>query len=98
MRFDSACNAVEQRDVLRIGGAFPGESGDLLLLRSQVVAHLVAALARLLARGDELAAGPLGERLHADGGEHVVGLAQLLARVDASALAAQPLPVEEVRS
>jgi hypothetical protein len=40
----------------------------------------------------------LGERLHADRVQHVVGRAQLPARVDAPALAAQPLPVQQVRA
>ena len=43
-------------------------------------------------------AGALGERLHADRGEQVVGGAQLRARVDAAILAAQPLAVEQVRA
>ena len=40
--------------------------------------------------------GPLGERLAAHRGEHVVRGAQLLARVEPPALAAQPLAVEQV--
>ena len=43
----------------------------------ELVARLGAALAHLLARGDQLPAGALGERLHADRGEHLVGGAQL---------------------
>ena len=54
------------------------------------------ALAHLLAGGQQLAAGALGERLRAHRGEHLVGRAQLLARVDAAVLAAQPLAVEQV--
>ena len=61
-------------------------------------ARLGGALAGGLAGGQQLAPGALGERLHADRVEHVVGGAQLLARVDASALAAQPLAVEQVRA
>ena len=40
--------------------------------------------------------GALGERLHADSREHLVGGAQLLARVEPPALAAQPFAVERV--
>ena len=40
-------------------------------------------LAHLLARRDELAPGSLGERLHPDRGEHVVGGPELRASVDA---------------
>ena len=54
------------------------------------------ALADGLAGGQELAPGALGERLDAHAGEHVVGRAQLLARVDAAALAAQPFAVEQM--
>ena len=41
-------------------------------------------------------AGPLGERLRADGGECLVCRVQLGARVDPSALAAEPLAVEQM--
>jgi hypothetical protein len=51
-----------------------------------------------LARGLELAAGALGERLHADRGELVVGGTELGTRVDTAMLAAQPLPVEQMRA
>ena len=51
-----------------------------------------------LAGGQQLAAGPFGERLHADRGEHVVRGAQLRPGFGPSALAAQPLAVEQVRA
>ena len=54
------------------------------------------APADLLARGQQLAAGALGEGLRAHRGEQVVGGAQLAARVDPSALAMQPLAVQQV--
>ena len=54
------------------------------------------ALADFLARGQELAPGPLGERLHAHRRQHLVGGPQLPARFNAAALAAQPLAVEQV--
>src|SRR5580704_19673622 len=40
----------------------------------------------------------LSECLHANGGEHVVGRAQLLACVEAPVIAAQPLPVDQMRA
>jgi hypothetical protein len=43
-------------------------------------------------------AGALGERLHADRGEHVVRGAQLRPRVGLPALAAQPLAEQQVRA
>ena len=54
------------------------------------------ALAGGLAGGQQLAAGPLGERLDAHRRQHLVGGAQLLARVDAPVLASQPLAVEQM--
>jgi hypothetical protein len=39
-----------------------------------------------------------GERLHPHRGQHLVGCAQLLARVDPAVLAAQPLAIEKVRA
>jgi hypothetical protein len=39
--------------------------------------------------------GPLGERLGPEASEHAVGGPQLLARIDAALLAAQPLAVHE---
>ena len=49
-----------------------------------------------LAGGPQLAAGPLGERLHADLSEHLVRGAQLRPRLGPPALAAQPLTVQQV--
>jgi hypothetical protein len=71
----------------------PGEPGNLGFLGCELLARLGAALADLLPGSDQFPAGALGERLHPDRGEQVVGGAQLLARVDASTLAAQPFAV-----
>jgi hypothetical protein len=60
-------------------------------------AVLKCALGHLLPGGDQFPAGALGERLYPDREEQVVGDAELLAGVDASALAAQPLPVQQMR-
>ena len=74
-----------------------GEPGDLRLLRREVVARLRrCACATVSPVASELAAGALGERLGADAAEHLVGGAQLLARVHAPVLAAQPLAVEQL--
>src|SRR5215208_5495431 len=83
---------------LRIGKTVPREAGDLLLLRRELVARLDSALARPPARRHDLAAGALGERLHADPLEQLVGGAQLRARIRAPALPAQPLAVEQMRA
>src|SRR3954454_9864476 len=79
---------------LRIGKTAAREAGDLLLPRRELVARLDRALARLRARRHELATSALGERLHADRVEHLVGGAQLRARIRTPALPAQPLAVE----
>ena len=73
-------------------------SRDLPLLRGQIVARLDRPLAHLLARRQQLPARALGERLHPDRRELLVGGAELLARVDPATLAAQPLAVEQVRA
>ena len=88
----------EPRADLRIGQPVAGEPGDLPLLGGQIVARFDRPLAHLLARGLKLLTGALGERLHPDRGQHLVGRAQLLARVDPAILAAQPLAVEQMRA
>src|ERR671918_59575 len=60
------------------------------------IAGLDGALADALARGHQLAPGPLRERLHPHLGEQVVGGPQLLARVEAPVLAAEPFAIEQV--
>ena len=76
----------------------PGQPGDLGLLGVSSPSRGGGALAGGLAGGQQLAAGPFGERLHADRGEHVVRGAQLRPRVGPPALAAQPLAVQQVRA
>ena len=71
------------------------EPGHLRLLRGEHVARLDREPAHRLARGRQLAAGALGERLGAEAAEHLVRGAQLLARVHAPVLAPQPLAVEQ---
>src|SRR5918994_1079311 len=83
---------------LRIGKTVAREAGDLLLLRRELVARLHRALAHPPARRHELAAGTLGKRLHTDRVEHLVGGAQLHARIRTPTLPAQPLAVEQARA
>src|SRR3954467_9132164 len=73
MPLDRANTDEKLRSDLRIRQDVPRETGDLLLLRSQLAARLDAALAHLPSGSDELPACALGERLHADRREHVVG-------------------------
>src|SRR5262249_11404861 len=86
----------ELRADLRVRVPVARELRDLRLLGGELAAGVVRSLARLLAGGDQLSSGALRERLHADCAEHVVRGMEMLTRVDASALAAQPLPVQEV--
>jgi hypothetical protein len=72
------------------------KAGNLALLRCEVAARLVLALAHRFAGCKQLAAGALAECLHAELGEHVVRDAKLVARVDSAALAPQPLSIEEM--
>jgi len=81
---------------LGVGEPLAGEPGDLGLLGGQLATRLDGALARCLPSGLELASCPRGERLGAHRVEHVVGRAQVLARVDAPTFAAQPLAVEQM--
>src|SRR3954454_24819367 len=79
-----------------VGVSGEGETRDVLLLRGQVVAGVVAALADGLAGREQLVPGAFSERVRAAGVEYLVGAAQVLARVRAAALAAQPLSIEQV--
>src|SRR5580698_10668094 len=69
---DRARADEQLRADLRVRQAVAGQPGDLLLLRRELVARVGASLAHLLARGEQLAAGALGERLHPDRGEQAM--------------------------
>src|SRR5437588_2170335 len=75
---------------------FAREPRDLSFLRGEVIAGLDAARADMLARGQQLALGPLGERLGPHRVEHLKCGAQLLASVEAAPLPPQPFAVEEM--
>jgi len=64
---------------LRVRLPAGSQARNLHLLRGQLVERLDRALAHCLAGGQQLAAGALGERLHAHVREHRVGDSQLLA-------------------
>src|SRR4051794_36717111 len=97
MPLDSPRAEEEPRPDLRVRQPLGGKQCDLPFLRGQIVTSLDPP-PHLLAGGLKLLAGALGERLHADRGHHLVGRAQLVARVDPTVLAAQPLPVEQMRA
>src|SRR5579863_8749141 len=58
---------------LSVGVSLRDEAGDLLLLRRQLTECLDGAGTRMLAGRQQLDPRALGERLHAEGGEHAVG-------------------------
>src|SRR6476659_1593787 len=93
---DRARAQEELRADLRICMPIRGEPRDLLLLRGQLSACLVAPFAPLLARREQLAAGALGECDGTEAGEGLIRDAKLLARVYPSVLAPQPLAVDQV--
>jgi hypothetical protein len=95
---DGAGTEEEPRTDLRVRQAVASEPGDVPLLRSQFVTRLVGPPADLLARGQQLLARALGERVDSHRRELIVGGAELGARVDSAILAAQPLAVEQVRA
>jgi hypothetical protein len=82
--FDGARAEEEPRADLRVRRSVTGEPRDLPLLRSQLIARLMASLPHALARGQKLLTCSLGDCLHADRRELVVGGAELLSRVDRS--------------
>ena len=85
-------------DDLAVGQARQGRPGNLVLLRGELVARACGARAGGLADGQQLAAGPLREGLHADRSEHVIRSAQLRPRLGPPVLATQPLAVQQVRA
>ncbi len=71
--------------------------GDLRLLRSELVEGVHGPFPGALASRLQFEPCALGERLHPEVGEELMGDPQLIPCVKAAALAAQPLPVEQMR-
>src|SRR3954469_1073115 len=69
---------------LRVRASFARQASDLLLLRRELVARVVAALAHPFACGQQLVPGALGESVGAHRQERFAGDAQLLTRIDAA--------------
>src|SRR5687767_11621417 len=78
---------------LRVGETISRQPGDVRLLGGEHGARVVGAPARGLTCGQELVTGALGKPLGPDVAEHLMGGSELLARVDAPVLAAQPFAV-----
>ena len=96
MPFDGAGGQEQLGADLRIAEPVTSEPGDLQFLRGELIARLDLALADGLTRGQQLATAALGERLHPHRGEAFVGSPELLARVPAAALPAEPLAVQKM--
>jgi hypothetical protein len=94
--FDGASADEQFRSDLRVGLSGAGQFRDVLFLRGQVVVAVDVPLADLLAGGGEFSACALGERVGADHDELLVGGAQLVACIDASVPATEPLSVEQM--
>src|SRR3954454_15936020 len=94
--FDGA-RAEEQLGAdLGVSSALSCQPCDVRLLRRQLVARLVAALAHRLAGGQQLTACAFGEPVGAHRREHLVRRAQLRTRIAPAVLTAQPLAVEQM--
>jgi hypothetical protein len=93
---DSARTDEQLRADLLVRAPVAGQAGDLRLLRGEDVPVLLRAPGNLLAGSRELLARALGKGPRADSGERVMRVSELLARIDAPVLAAQPLPVQEL--
>src|SRR3954452_1206836 len=82
---------------VRARQALPGQTRDLPLLGGENVARRDGPLAHFLPRRKQLTPGPLAESVHPDRRELVVRGTEFDTRVDPAILAAQPLPVEQMR-
>src|SRR3954466_2384622 len=98
MPLDGAGAEEEPGRYLGVGEAVSGEPCDLRLLGCEHIAGFGRPSARLLAGGQPLAVGALGERPHRHDSEHLVSGMQLLASRSAAAGSAKPLAVEQVRA
>src|SRR4051812_22080141 len=94
--FDGAGADEQFRSDLRVGASGAGQSGDVLLLRGQILVGVDLPLPDLLAGGPQLSACALGERVGPDHDEKLVGGAKRVACVAPPVLATKPLPEEQV--
>src|SRR3984957_7741596 len=94
--FDGADGQEQLGAKLRIAEPVTSEPGDLHFLRGELIARLGLTLADGLAGSQQLATAALGQRLSRHRGEAVVGSPELLARVPAAVLPAEPLAVQKM--
>ena len=98
MVLDGARADEEVGGDLAVGVAVRRQAGDLRFLRGELVMRIHGPFSGMSARRLQLGPCTLGERVHPEVTEEVVGDLQLLARVKASAFASQPFAVEKVRA
>src|SRR5581483_5071877 len=98
MPLDGAGTEEEPRTDLWIRETVTGETSDLRLLGGELRAGFVDPSSRTLPGCQQLALGASAEGLHSHRHEQLPRGAKLLARVEASALAPQPLTVDQVRA
>src|SRR3954469_11798585 len=98
MPFDGPRADEQTRADLGVGEAVLRQPGDLQLLGRECVTVLGGALASGLARGLQLTRGAVGEPRGAHRRQLLDGRSEVLARVDAAALAAPPLAVAQGRA
>src|SRR5215467_8319310 len=98
MPFHGARADEQLRRYLRVRQPIARQSGDLGFLGGEVVHRVRPALTNGFAGGQEFVTGTFGERLESHVVELLMGDPQLLAGVDATALAPEPFAVHEVRT
>jgi hypothetical protein len=64
MPLDGASTEEHAGTDFRVGESIAGELGDLALLRGEIIAGRGDSPTRPFARGEKLATGTIGERLH----------------------------------
>ena len=96
MPFNGAGADEQPGSDLGVGESLSNHPSDLGFLGGEVADRLDGAFTDGLTGCGQLAGGPIGKDVGAHGGERLVGGAQLLARIEATVGAAQPLAVEQV--
>src|SRR5262245_58387546 len=96
MPFDGPSADEQLGPDLGIGTPVSGQPGDVLLLRGELVERVGPPLADLLPSREQFVPGSFRECLRTDSREEFVGSVELMARVDAPALATEPLSVDEM--
>jgi hypothetical protein len=96
--FDGPSADEELRGGLAVRDFLRHKAGDVFLLRRQLIEGVDGSPPSMFASRFSFDACALGERRQAEVGEEFVRDAQVRARVHASPLTSQPLPIEEMRA